>query len=414
MSTLLEPAWRWPLVCVALTVVLLVRQRGRGVLGLMAVIFLVQALGPVLSHLRGQEIYIGIVLDRVHMATQGFALAIGGLLLAELVVRQRPVVASLVDPVDPRRWVTPVCLLLVMLSGYAALGIVRIGPASLSQDKASRIAAAGGGHYVFLVIALVAAATWPLIRPSAPARRLYLLFLTLYVVYCVASQERDFVFVLVALAFLGRLTQTGTRISRLLATGLAAAFAVSALAAGRSAEPGEHTNALFQGSLLFVDTRVLEYVPTSTPYGHGQTYLAALVSALTRGRVGGEVSPTQWLVDSYAPAGTSGYGFSLSGEALLNFGLVGVLPVFFLIGVGVNVVVNRLDRSPLAAHLGYFLTIFVPYMFRSDSRGLMSGIVLCLVLHGGLAFLARPSRPDGEVLPGATPGEHRGTSASLP
>jgi hypothetical protein len=406
-------SWGWPVLCLLLTVALVARQRGRGVLGLLAVVFLVQALGPVVSYLRGDEIYQGIVVDHIDRATQGFALAIGGLLLADVVVRQRPALACLVDVRRPARWSLPVGALLVALSAYAALVVVRMGPGSLAAAKDSRIAAAGGGHYLFLTLALVASAAWPLIRPSRATRRLYAVFLVAYVSYCVCTAERDFVFVLLALTFLGQLAQPRLRLARLVAAGLVALFAISYLSAGRSSAPEAQSGALFQGSLLFVDTRVLDAVPASTPYAHGDTYLAALTSALTHGHVGGDVSPTRWLVESYAPSSTSGYGFSMSGEALLNFGILGVLPVFCVLGVAVNLIVNRIDASPTAAHLGYFLTMFVPYMFRSDSRGLLSGIVTCLVLHGGLALLARPPRPDPEVLPGATAGGHGGAAVPL-
>lgn len=391
---LTHPALPWALVCVVLALVLVVRQRGRGVLSLFAVIFVIQALGPVLEHLRGNEIYVGIVVDHIGTATRGFALAVGGLLLADLVVRQRLSVASVVDVRRPDRWAVPVGALLVVLTTYALLTMLRLGPGALGADKASRIEAAGGLHYAFLTLAMAAAATWPLIRPVRSMRPLYGAFLVSYVGYCVLTQERDFVFTLMALVFLGRLARPVSQLPRLLAAGLVAVFAVNRLSAGRSAVTDDEKNALFEGSLLFVDTRVLEYVPGSTPHAHGSTYLSAFTSAVTRGQVGGDVSPTQWLVDNYVPGSTAGYGFSVSGEALLNFGMIGVLPVFFVLGIAVNLVVNRLDRSSMHAHLGYFLTIFVPYMFRSDSRGLLSGVFLCLVLHGALALFAQPPESD--------------------
>lgn len=397
---LLDPVLLWSVAALALALVLVGRQRGRGVLSLFVVLFLIQALGPVVEHLRGAEIYSGIVVGNIAVATRGFALAVGGLLLADLVVRQRLAVSSLVDVRRPDRWVLPVAALLVVLTVYAGLSMARMGPGILAADKGVRIAAAGGTHYAFLVVAMVAAATWPLVRPVRSLRPVYVTFLVAYAGYCIFTQERDFVFALLALAFLGRLSQPGSQLPRLVAAGLVAAVAVNALSTGRSSATEEEKSALFQGSLLFVDTRVLEYVPASTPNTDGSTYWAAFTSAVTRGRIGGDVSPTQWLVDSYAPMSTSGYGFSVTGEALLNFGMIGVLPVFLVIGVCVNLVVNRLDRSSLHAHLGYFLTMFVPYMFRSDSRGLISGVVLCLVLHGGLALVARPPRSDQELSPG--------------
>lgn len=384
------------MVCVALVAVLLIRQRARGVLSLLAAIFAVQALGPVWTYLRGGAIYEGIVTEHIATATQGFALAIGGLLLADLVVRQRPSVGSLVDVRRPDRWAVPVGILLSVLTVYALVNVARMGPGVLSLEKLARIAAAGSLHYTFLTLAMLASATWPLIRPVKPLRPLFVAFLASYVCYCVFTQERDFVFALLALAFLSRLTQSGSQMSRMIAAGLVAVFAIGALSTGRSANTEEQQNALLQGSLLFVDTRVIEYVPSTTPYAQGSTYGSAVLNAVTRGRVGSEVSPTKWLVDTYSPLNTSGYGFSMSGEALMNFGMIGVLPVFLLAGIAVNLVVNRLDRSGLYAHLGYYMTMFVPYMFRSDSRGLMSGLFACLVLHAALAALAGRPRDEPE------------------
>lgn len=219
--------------------------------------------------------------------------------------------------------------------------------------------------------------------------------MAVYAVYCLLTSERDFLLVFVGIAIQSENHRVRAGVLKTLLIGAAAAAVGAALFTLRGGTAGSSllTTILGQGSLLFVDTRVLLFVPTYQAHALGTTYLDSAASALTLGTWQPGVGLSQWLISTYAPDSDSGYGFSMIGELVYNFGQWSILPVFFVLGWIINAAVSRAHRSAFAAYLSTFSIVFVPYMLRSDSRGLFSGLVYALVLFGLLtAVTATRSR----------------------
>ena len=138
---------------------------------------------------------------------------------------------------------------------------------------------------------------------------------------------------------------------------------------------------LNQGSLLFIDTYVMDKVPDERPYEWGATYLRS-------------VTPTrQSLADDfareYAPAGDSGYGYSITAEAYLNFGMMGIPIVVFLVSFGHRILINRLKSSDWTMYFSVVYFTAWMYGLRGDSvqfiRTLVYGAAFFFILCRALA-----------------------------
>jgi len=158
---------------------------------------------------------------------------------------------------------------------------------------------------------------------------------------------------------------------------------------GGDAGPSLLAGVLGQGSLLFVDTQVLNYVPQYEPYAWGSTYLDSGFSAVGLGAWASRGSLAEWLVDIYAPGSSGGYGFSMIAEVTMNFSQWGILPAFLLLGVVITRLTKTSGNSAFAAFMKVFLVVFVPYMLRSDSVGLFSGVVSAILFFVFLSVFTK-------------------------
>ncbi|AWB91195.1 O-antigen polysaccharide polymerase Wzy [Aeromicrobium chenweiae] len=384
----------WLKVAVAVSIVLfmLCRRSGRGVLGYLAAFLVLIGLGPVINHLVGQPIYVGVVDAYIPAAVNGYLLAVVGLLLADVSFRAPEVPATDGEAREERwadRYGLPVGILLGLAAAYAAAIVVTRAGALLQADKLTAIGLAGPFHYPYLLLQICLAATYLLVRSRPALHRLFWANMAVYAVYCLLTDERDFLLVFVGIAIQSQNRRVQARVLKSVLIGAAAAAAGAALFTLRGGAAGSSplTTILGQGSLLFVDTRVLSFVPIYQPYAHGATYLDSAASALTLGAWAPGKGLSQWLVDTYAPDSDSGYGFSMIGELVYNFGQWAILPTFFVLGWIINAAVSRSHRSAFAAYLSTFSVVFVPYMLRSDSRGLFSGLVYALLLFGVLTVV---------------------------
>ena len=95
----------------------------------------------------------------------------------------------------------------------------------------------------------------------------------------------------------------------------------------------------------------------------------------------------QWLVDRYAPGSASGYGFSLTGEAYLNYGFWGIPALFAGLTVAHRLLINRIDRAPVYAYGSVLFTVAWMYGFRGESAGLLKTCVYGLVFYGVLRLV---------------------------
>jgi hypothetical protein len=189
--------------------------------------------------------------------------------------------------------------------------------------------------------------------------------------------------------------KTGNKIPTLVAVALIAGTAVAIPAAGvwraftayneissetimSSVDDTEAKDTLEQGRTAGVLAHVLRLVPEHDPYRWGLTYLRTIPLAIPnvlsrmgeskRGNVSNavlkdkailELPPASWITYKLTPDkfhSGEGVGFSSVGEAYLNFGLGGVVGLFFIFGI----LFARLDSLNLLYHP--YLLIFAGAM----------------------------------------------------
>jgi hypothetical protein len=374
-----------PLVLGAgLLLLILVTGTRRNVLAYVGLYFFVFAFGPVINHVTGARIYFGTTVEQIPKAAMGFALALLGMLLAAFVIRQRDDFAE--TPAEPEKRTYPlVPVVLWTLTAYSAAIVLFRGPAMLGANKLIQVALAGPFHYEYLLVQLCACSLYFLAWRSPAGRVAFVANFLGYLVYSLTTSERDFIFVLFSLVLHHQLLRP-VRLRRLALMGAALLWVASALFALRSGGGGVRTaDVLNQGSLLFVDTFVMQLVPGSMPLLYGHSYLDAVTGLLPFGLGGVSISLTQWLVNTYAPGSSSGFGFSLTAEAYLNFGLLGIPVVFAVLTATHRWLVNRIDTGHVFAYTSVLYTTAWMYAFRGESatfvKTVAAGLLMYLVIH---------------------------------
>jgi oligosaccharide repeat unit polymerase len=374
----------WASLALAVLVLgrLLARGGVRNVLFSVAAFFVFFAYGPVLNLLQGKEVYSGILVSQVDVAVTGFALAMVGMAVGDRLAPQRMHFdASRVT--SGSRLYQGLVIVLLVVSAYG-LAFVVSHPLLVLADKLSAISAAGPRHYTYLGIQACAVATYFICRRSNLLRALWSINAVVYTAYCLMTSERDFLFVFFAILVHREMLENRSRAWRLGAVAAGAVAIGSVLFAYRADERFDMANTLNQGSILFVDTFIAGNVPSVYPYQRGGSYvdtLAHLAPSVITGPA--DSSLKAWLIALYAPGSRSGYGFSMTGEAYLNFGLAGIFVVFLLLTLGHRFVVNRADRNDWWAYFSVYSTATWLYALRGDSRELIKSL-----LYGGFFFLA--------------------------
>jgi hypothetical protein len=397
-----QPWWSAGLAALAVPVLLVAGGR-RDMLAYLAAYFLLFGFGPVVSYLLGGTIYFGTNTLLIGRAALGLLLAFAAVTGVGLLLRQRR------DIQDPRRGeqqrrpgpmgvrrLPLVPAVLALLTLYALAVLAWGGPAFLSGTKLDRIAVAGPFHYDYLLLEMCACALYFVAHETSTGRFAYRINLGAYIAYCLATGERDFVFVLFALVLHRELLRGERRLPRSVLWGAGLLLGATALFTLRgNATPGgsDATQILNQGSVLFVDTWVMGHVPSAEPYLHGASYLHALLN-LVPGQA--QTPLSQWLVDRYAPGSSSGYGFSLTGEAYANFGLAGIPVLFALLTAVHRWLANRIDRAPVYAYASILFTVAWMYGFRGESQSLLKTCVYGAVFFGVIRVVSARSSDEEE------------------
>lgn len=368
----------------AVVAVLALRSGGRDPLAYIAAYFVFFGLGPAVNHLLGNPIYTGIAVRQLGGAALGILWALLAMLVVGLAipVRRQPFSTTALE--SPRRSYPAVPALLGLLALYPLAAVALAGPAAFVGTKTDRISVAGGLHYQYLLLELLACSLYVLAVRTPAGRPLYWTNMAMYVGYCLLTAERDFLFVLFALLLYRQLFRRAMSV-RLVLAGVAAVALATGLAAWRAGEAATSGLVLNQGSVMFTDTFVRVYVPTVFPFQHGQTYVDAVMSLLPGWGHGPDLAG--WLVDQYVPGSSGGYGFSLTAEAYLNFGTIGIPFVFALLTLVQRLLVNRVDRGQFPAYLSLLFTIGWMYGFRGESANLVNLLVYGAVLFGAVTVL---------------------------
>lgn len=349
-------------LAVALCIFLFRRGLQASMLAYLAAFFAFFAFGPVINVLLGNDIFPGSVSQMIPKAALGFAVALATWAVVDLIspekLDQQSAAARSRNP--PRRYATLTASYWTLtLYGFGVAGFVI---ASGSLGKLGAINAAGPFHYQYLLAQICIGSMGLLAWRDRWTRRAFIINSSAYLTYCVATSERDFMFVAFALLLhasaLGYVQRS--RWLPIAAAGLTVAGTL--LFTLRQAEEFGWSSLLNQGSLLFVDTYTLHVLPHLPPEERN-TY-----ANLLTGPPGDHRSVSEWFVHVYAPGSPSGYGFSLTAEARMNAGLLGIAALFLAIGLIHRRLLRRAAEADWALALSPLFTTTLMYAFRGDLR----------------------------------------------
>lgn len=381
------------IVAVACLTRLASRGGSRNMLLGVAAFFFLFAYGPVINLMLGEKVYFGIHLAETDTAAIGFALAMIAMVVGDTLIPQRREFQPANLDRGTRTYVLlPYTYIALIIYGLVILSTRFAG--LLGSNKLAQIALAGPGHRIYLLVELAAVSMYFLTRRTAMLRRLWLINLVVYLGYSLLTSERDFLLVLLSILIHREILANKRRTLRLVAVATGGVVAGSFLFASRASERLDLTGVLNQGSILFVDTFIAHWVPNGLPYRDGGTYVDTLVGILpTWAYDSGVVPLNQWLVSIYTPGGESGYGFSLTGEAYLNFGLLGIPIVFLICTLAHRLVVNRADVSDFWCYFSVYSAAVWMYALRGDSSQLLKSLVYGAVIFAILRVTSLKVRP---------------------
>lgn len=394
-----DPSVVW-LIVGAFTVVLgflFVRSKGRDLLVYVMAFYLYFAFGPIINRLLGLDIYRGILEEQIGPAVAIMTLALCGMLTVAVLVPPR--FPSTGHDFTAGRKYPLLTLFIVALSAYALTMLVLVGPSTMGLDKHGVIATIGPQlHYSYLTLQFYAVAAYLLVDRQSATHVAYWANVLLFVGYCMMTGERDFIFA-VGAVIVGRFAAGRSRISArhvILAAG-AVWIATTMFAQRMSDTTVDLGVVLNQGSILFIDSSVASLVPDYVPFMGGWSYLNSAFALLPSFIYDNQFYLLDWFVQQFAPGSRSGYGFSLSAEAYLNFGYLGVPIVFASIALIHRWVTNRMDRHPILAAVAVLYTGWLLYAFRGDSLQLFKGVAYGIVVLGAVYVLsqAKPLPRDG-------------------
>lgn len=345
----------------------------------------------------GYEIYRGIRTDAIDQSLLICLTALLGLISSILVStasfhrRGEPTSGVLIENQASARLSR---IMLIAITAIVALFAARY--ASLAfVPKGFKLAQVGSMHYALLLIWQIAyvvhlANEWKITRIIGTS-------LAIFAVYCLIMSERDFVFSGTAAALIAMQGSLKLRKGPLVFIGLIFLLAVY-LTSGRGGNFDEAlwVSSLSQGSNLFVNSFVYNYVDGTGNLLHGSSYLNTIVSTFTFGIVKLENSLSDWLAYMYAgPYSDTGYGFSLEAEGFLNFGFIGVFVSFFLLGFLICYGVKKAYTGQILPRIIYIWTVvFLFYQVRQESLVVLKTLWLCMFVAIVIRFFAISQRRD--------------------
>ncbi|MFC3092600.1 hypothetical protein DRW07_00070 [Alteromonas sediminis] len=354
--------------------------------------------GPYLADVLGFGIYSGIQRDYMDEAAFVFFLAIATLALfpsnfvAKLDMPYRLVIKEpvLVKQITRLLLTVPVALLF-------ALALAKIGFAPL--DKVQRIAAVGIFHYVILTL-------WPLCLfcylTVAPKHALsrgeawsFAAIILLYFSYCFYMGERDFALIGVPLVF-WFYKDKPLPLWKLSVGVVVAAVGFTLMSAGRSSEfdGGGLASFLNQGSNLMVTTNIILWLEQGQLVSWGASYFSSFINMLTLGAIKLTTPLSIWFSREYSPAANDGaFGFSIEGEALINFGIAGIPFLFAFIAFFLAWTYRGfLQNRPMGVLLTYYALFYFVYAIRGESLILFKAFIYSVIIFVGLLFISQRGR----------------------
>lgn len=151
------------------------------------------------------------------------------------------------------------------------------------------------------------------------------------------------------------------------------------------------------GSPASIGTHLIDWFPGVIDWLYGRTYINAILNFVPGFVFGGSINrpflSASYLYKHLIEGGNfnpnQGYGFSLLGEAYMNFGLLGTFLVLFMVGYILHYFYNKAMRGKIS--LPSYIVIYTAFFpsLRSDSVGLLKNILYGLAILTIISILAR-------------------------
>lgn len=354
---------------------LMLRGGARNGLLVLGAFFVVFAYGPLVNIALGNEYYSGINVTSLTIPALSFALAAAAVAVVHFILPQQ---LDLQVPPAPKKDYILLPWIYLSTISIGLVGLIRLG--TIQADKLGAIASIGPVHYPYLLLQILVVSTFFLCRTDL-ARRLWWVNLVVYILYGFATSERDFLFVVASILVHRELLLQKERSVRAALIAMAAVALATTLATSRAAVGSTSTvvNVLNQGSILFIDSHLSRWVPSLFPFERGGTFTDAILRPL---RLTDATPLAEWFVSVYSPGNPSGFGFSLSGEAYLNFGLVGVPVVFALLALAQRWLMNGSGSSDPRCYLSVVFFAAALYALRGDAAQIISTMLYASIFIG--------------------------------
>jgi hypothetical protein len=145
-------------------------------------------------------------------------------------------------------------------------------------------------------------------------------------------------------------------------------------------------------TLLMSTARFVELTPSQFDYKHGETISYVFYAFIPRllwhdkpiAQLANKVMPVEYGWQAEASTRTTMFGVGHIAEAYVNFGIVGILPLFLVLGacyyVPVNLLKNKYDTPALAIIIG----LTVNAMWIGSTIGQSFGLILQQVVVQGI------------------------------
>nr|WP_136252302.1 hypothetical protein [Ningiella ruwaisensis] len=299
------------------------------------------------------------------------------------------------EPVFIRQ--TTIILLSIPVLIAFSIAIMKIGLAPL--NKVERIAVMGKFHYVLLTLWPVVLFCYMTVSPRSKMNLsegiLFSSVVTVYFAYCLYMEERDFALISLPLLF-WYYKDRPVPVFRMFVGVPIAAILFTALSAGRSSEMDGSGLASFlnQGSNLMVTSNILLWIEQEQNLMWGMSYFAGFVNMITLGAVKLVTPLSIWFSQKYSSAVNDGaFGFSIEGEALINFGLIGIPFLFSIIACFLAWTYKGfLKGTPVATLLTYYSLFYFIYAIRGESLILFKAFMYCMVIFILLVMISQRGR----------------------
>lgn len=334
--------------------------------------------GPVINYIFNLPIYKGIIEDRIFESTIIFSIALFSMLVGGSIFKKK-----LIYGVEKKTKINLIIfdfvfVLFIIFTLYFLID----NRNQFLVAKNAKIAAFGNTlHYSYLFLQTCVLSLYFLIKDEKRSLLFYSVNFILYIFYCLLFGERDFVFILAVLFWFSYLKSEKIPslknkiflLGKILILILLGTMMFNFRVVDSSGISMEQV--LNQGSILFINTQILEYTEYYNILMLGKTYLNSIINILPSQVYSTHFSLPIWFKDFYAPGGVSGYGFALDAESYLNFKYYGVALFFCLIIAFYRYISNRSQKNDFFNYYNVFFTIFFLYSLRNDSLALFKGLI---------------------------------------